>query len=186
VYRVACGGPTEGEDVGRGFKRKTATTIEPVFWRARPLKFYQTVIADYRLKGVIDITAGDGTLMTYCAKERIPYMGFCLSDAHKSALEQQGVQRLLESMFTAGDRLYQPELAVLMKAQKGNLGSEEKAPGIKGNNDGKAADLLKSFQDKLVALKGEKGEKDPSNPTKKPKVKNEKKDDDEEEGDSSE
>ena len=77
AFRVACGGPTADEEgPGRGNKRKTVNTVEPVFWRGRPVKFYQTLISDYKLeKGIIDLTAGDGTLMIHCAKERIPYLG---------------------------------------------------------------------------------------------------------------
>ena len=34
-YRIAVGGKTEGEELGRGIKRKSPDTIEPVFWHAR-------------------------------------------------------------------------------------------------------------------------------------------------------
>jgi hypothetical protein len=121
AFRIACGGPTADEEgPGRGNKRKTVHTVEPVFWRGRPVKFYQTLISDYKLeKGIIDLTAGDGTFMIHCAKERIPYLGFTLSEAHSKALKQRATQMLLKSMFTAGDRLYNPELALLMKAPGG-------------------------------------------------------------------
>ena len=168
VYRVACGGPTpEEEGPGRGVKRKTVQTVEPVFWRGRPLKCYQTLISDYKLeKGIIDLTPGDGTLLIHCAKERIPYFAFALSEAHAAALKQRAVQVILEAMFTAGDRLYSPELASLMRKPGSAVaaaGPAKKKGAASASTDGdaepKAAgspSILDEFAAKLAALKKQK------------------------------
>ena len=173
AYRLACGGPTADEEgPGRGTKRKTVNTVEPVFWRGRPVKFYQTLISDYKLeKGIIDLTAGDGTLMIHCAKERIPYLGFTLSEAHSKALKQRATAMLLEAMFTAGDRLYNPELALLMKAPvaaapSGPAKPSSQAAAVKRVVEpaaGATPGVLDEFQAKLAAFKKARGgEKDPA------------------------
>ncbi len=43
--------------------------MEPVFWRARPARFYENLVADYKLDAIVDLAAGDGTLMAFCAKD---------------------------------------------------------------------------------------------------------------------
>jgi hypothetical protein len=149
-FRVACGGPTVGEEVGTGVKRKTGATIEPVFWRSRPLKFYDSLISDYALSAIVDLTAADGTLMAHCAKERIPYFGFCLSERHAQLLKTRVVQQVLESFFTAGERECDLELAAMMTpaAQASAAGA-----GAAGAAAGSMPNALKDFQDKLKQFK---------------------------------
>jgi hypothetical protein len=108
VYRVAVGGRTPGEEdsgPGRGQKRKTMDTVEPVFWHARPLKLYKELLGSYKLAAIIDLTTGDGTLATHCAKSRIPYMGFTLSETHSELLKHRCVSALLESSCVEGEDL---------------------------------------------------------------------------------
>ena len=61
--------PVPGSPMSLGVKRKTANTVEPVFWRARPARFYENLVADYKLDAIVDLAAGDGTLMAFCAKD---------------------------------------------------------------------------------------------------------------------
>ncbi len=105
-FRVAVGGRTPGEEEdapGRGTKRKTGETIEPVFWHARPEKLYQELISSYKLGAIIDLTAGDGALAMICAKKRTPYLGFTLTDVHTEFLKHRCATALLESSFVEGD-----------------------------------------------------------------------------------
>ncbi len=105
-FRVAVGGRTPGEEEdapGRGTKRKTPDTIEPVFWHARPQKLYQELMSSYRLGAIIDLAAGDGTLAMICAKQRTPYLGFTLTDVHAEFLKHRCAAALLESAFVEGE-----------------------------------------------------------------------------------
>ena len=83
TYRVAVGGPTPGEaGPGRGAKRKSVDSRETAFWRSRPVKLLQELRHSYQLEGVIDFTIGDGAFALDCAKARVPYFGWCLTDVH--------------------------------------------------------------------------------------------------------
>lgn len=159
AYRVPCGGPTEGEEVGRGAKRKTLQTVEPVFWRGRPLKLYTTLVADYAMTAVIDVTPGDGTLLHHCISERIPYHGFCLSELHAKLLKAVAVQKILESMFTSGSKLYDPKLAVLMRTETNPTGVSSSSGGSAeegGKNGGKSASPLEQFKKSLDEAKAKR------------------------------
>jgi hypothetical protein len=117
IYRVPCGGPTDGdESVGRGCKRKTTSTKEPTFWHSRALMIYETLIADYHVHSIIDLTPGDGVLMIQCAIDRIPYFGFTLSPAHAEQLKIHATHEILKRMFLSSSKLYDPELAMLFKS----------------------------------------------------------------------
>ena len=107
--------------------------------------------------------------MIHCAKGRIPYLGFTLSEAHSKALKQRATAMLLEAMFTAGDRLYNPELALLMKAPvvatpSGQAKPSSQAAAVKRGVDpaaGATTGVLDEFQAKLAAFKKARGgEKD--------------------------
>lgn len=104
-YRVAVGGRTPGEEEGpgRGAKRKALDSLEPVFWHSRPISLYQELRHSYRIVAWIDLAPGDGVLATACAKERVPYLGFTLTDTHAEQLKCRIVTALLESSFTEGE-----------------------------------------------------------------------------------
>ena len=106
-FRVAVGGKTPGEEegLGRGSKRTSVGSVEPVFWHARPLQLYEDLVHSYHCCAVVDLTAGDGSLAALCAKKRIPYVGFTLSDTHTELLKQRCITALLESGFTEGEEL---------------------------------------------------------------------------------
>ena len=107
IYRVATGGRTPGEDKdtapGRGQKRATPETIEPVFWHGRPLKLYEELMFSYDLKAIIDFTPGDGVLLNACARRRLPYVCFGLSECHMNLLKQRCMTSLLESSTVEGE-----------------------------------------------------------------------------------
>ncbi|CAJ1452204.1 unnamed protein product [Effrenium voratum] len=83
TWRKAVGGVAQGDDnAGRGVKRKTADTVEPVFWHARPLKFWQEITHNFKLCALVDFACSDGVLAFACAKARIPYLGYALPTPH--------------------------------------------------------------------------------------------------------
>ena len=170
AYRIPCGGPTPDEQIGRGTQRKSLNTIEPVFWRSRPEKLYQTLLADYHITAVIDLTAGDGVLMTHCVKARLPYCGFALSEAHSKILKAVVTSKILEKMFQPGERgLYDPALANLLQPQaKGNdskktetdndKGSDTKGEKRKISEAAEETNVLKEFEQRLADAKKKKGQ----------------------------
>ena len=120
-FRVACGGPTkgQGEDApGRGTKRKTPSTVEPVFWHGRPGVVWAEILHSYRLGAVVDLTVGDGQLALQCARQRIPYFGFCLTAVHATKLCEHLIEEIMNGMLQESDPMFDPKLAALMQQPK--------------------------------------------------------------------
>jgi hypothetical protein len=163
AYRIAVGGKTEGEEIGRGAKRKGADTVEPTFWHSRPRKFYQELIHRYRPKAILDFSMGDGVLALESAKARIPYLGFGLTTTHVELLKAHLVQEMMKVFYTEGEKEYDPELAVLFKTQSAKTEPPTKktkgATGASGSNSSgdasgsSATNLLDAFKKKLEAFK---------------------------------
>ena len=130
------------------------------------MKFYDTLIADYGLTAIIDLTAADGTLMTHRAKERIPYFGFCLTECHATLLKTRVVQQVLESMFTPGERECDLELVAMM-TPKGHP-AQTNEPSKTGTDTGTGQSTLTDFQEKLKQFKAmaEKSPEEGSGPKK--------------------
>ena len=107
-FRIDCGGKTKGEvdPPGRGVKRKSMKDEEPVFFHARPIMFYDCLQKTYHLKAVIDLCVADGKFATHCARHRIPYAGFAVSEEHAKLVRARCLQQLMECSYTegAGDR----------------------------------------------------------------------------------
>ena len=160
-YQKAVGGKTEGEEVGRGIKRKTGATVEPVFWHSRPAKLFQELVGSYKLtKGIIDFGMGDGVLATYCALNRIPYFGFALTETHLKLVKEKIIAGILDAMATEGGKEYNPHFASMLKGtistapEQGNKRPRKTAHAKPEPAEGKSADdLLKGFKDKIDALR---------------------------------
>ncbi|CAK0812470.1 unnamed protein product, partial [Prorocentrum cordatum] len=155
AFRVEAGGGTKGEEgPGRGNKRKTVDTVEPVFWRGRPVKFYTELKHSYRMGKCIDISVGDGTLAVLCAQNRIPYFGFSLNEKHAKAVRQRCIQVMLERKFTEGDKSYDPELAKLFKIAAAPEEHASKRPRVTGGGPlGDKQDSKQSGQQTLDEFK---------------------------------
>lgn len=128
----------------------------------------------WRLKSIIDLGASDGNLAIHCAKHRIPYLGFTLTEGHTAALQERCLKELLQSMLHEGDPLYNPDLALLLKKEdKGatNLKKEKGQGGTKASKaekdqKGKTAtgsggsaggpEVLDRFKQQLDAIKAQR------------------------------
>ena len=86
-------------------------------------------------------------------QERIPYVGFCLSEMHAKLIKARSIQQVLESFFVAGEREWDPALASMLTAQadptKTNVGPEPKT----STEDSSKTTIMDEFQKKLEAFK---------------------------------
>ena len=69
--------------------------MEPAFWHCRDPKMYQEMRVSYCLCAVIDFSMGSGDFALECAKARVPYHGFALSEKHASLVKKRIVQEML-------------------------------------------------------------------------------------------
>ena len=85
-------------------------------------------------------------------QERIPYVGFCLSEMHAKLIKARSIQQVLESFFVAGEREWDPALASMLTAQadptKTNVGPEPKT----STEDSSKTTIMDEFQKKLEAF----------------------------------
>ena len=103
--------------------------LVPQCYHSMSADLYDEIIHSYCLTAIIDLTCNDGILAEVCVRKRMPYMGVCLSDTHKEAIEKRVCDRTFHNFQEEGD-LYQAELVEFGKKRKA---SEETAstPGTK-------------------------------------------------------
>ena len=176
-YRVEVGGKTKGagEMELQRAKRKGATDMEPAFWHGRPPTLYHELIHSYQLKAIVDLSPGDGTLAVLCCKLRVPYLGFTLTDVHTELVKHYCLQQLLVAACTEGDKLYEPDLALMFKTPAGGISQQGPmakrhrptelitagASNSSGTTSGaNTSNILETFKKKVEELKKKKLEED--------------------------
>ncbi|CAE7232863.1 hsdFM [Symbiodinium sp. CCMP2592] len=153
-YRMAVGGRTPGEDpdqsAGRGCG-KPRTTVEPVFWHGRPEIMYQEMVSSYGFTALIDCQAADGVLASLAATERLPYIGFCLTETHLKKLQEVVVFRVLKEMARPNSKVHESKLVeTLGAASSSATPTPATVPQGGGNSGGgstsTAQSVLSQFQ----------------------------------------
>ena len=87
------------------------TNIEPVFMHSLSHKFHEELIHSYCIHALVDGTPGGGAAAFAAITKRIPYLGLCLSDAHKDLLTQRLLHLVFKEMEREGSVLYEPGMA---------------------------------------------------------------------------
>jgi len=77
--------------------------LEPAFWHSRPKELYAEIRHSYQIAAFLDLAPGDGVLAALCAKERVPYLGFTLSETHTKLLRERIVSVLMDSILVEGE-----------------------------------------------------------------------------------
>jgi hypothetical protein len=138
--RVAVGGPTgddddDDEDVDMGptdyadtpptVASKTSTpstmvttaatgrlgtNMEPVFYQAMPVEFYEDLMSSCFLSDVIHLTAGDGAAAKAALIRRVNYFGVCLTENHVEALYTHLTEWMIKQFGDPSSAFYQPSM----------------------------------------------------------------------------
>ena len=89
------------------------------------------------IKGVVDLTPGDGELAHLCITKRIPYIGFPLTDTHMIRLMGHLRSRVWKDVKTEGSEMYEVGLVEIMgQAEKNETEGQEGQEGQEGLGDG--------------------------------------------------
>ena len=115
-----------------------------MFYHGHPIKLDEEVVHSYDLEAVIDLSAGNGQLALTCIRQRKPYFGITLTEAHSAELINWLTSKVWSSFLDESSKLYVPALAKIMAAEEGDAddpaGSPaKKAKGKKGKATGQAA-----------------------------------------------
>ena len=114
----------------RRAKPRNDDTVEPVFFHAMPVMFFEELIHDFSLGAVINIGVGDGALALACMRSRIPYTGFCLTEEHKVGVEARLEGQMLQGALNPKDKWYDPVLVkALTSAHKGSAAPPDTPQG---------------------------------------------------------
>lgn len=112
--------------------RKDSDAEAVFMWDSHPL-FYESLLHDYFIKNVIDLTPGSGVLAFVCIEQRVGCICICMSEAHAAGIRNCLLTKIVAGMSKEGSKLYQPKFAKLLKddpEKKPTLPSPPK-PGAK-------------------------------------------------------
>ena len=101
----------EGEQLARNPHNE-----EAVFFDTVPVKLARDYIHCYPCKRVIDLTAGDGSFILACVKQRVPVLAVAFSEAHRELLKHFAVQQLFCDAQLSDDPLHDPALTAAIGA----------------------------------------------------------------------
>lgn len=82
---------------------KSDTVSEPVFYGGLPSNLWKNIFLAYGVKGVIDVSAGEGEVCKAAMLLRKPCLAFCFSDVHVKLLFDHLVTWMLANMADAGN-----------------------------------------------------------------------------------
>ena len=138
--------------------------LESVFSAAvLPTDFYRDLIKGHSAKGLLDLSVGQGCSARACLLERVPFVGFTLSEQHSKRLEVQLTDFIVAEMKREGSTHYRPEAC---NSGDGEGNSEEKPKPKPKPNSNKGGKPNKN----KPAEKEEEGEEVPEPPQKKTKT----------------
>ena len=94
--------------------RKDSDAQAVFMWESHPL-FYESLLHDYFIKNVIDLTPGSGVLAFVCIEQRVGCICICMSEAHAAGIRNCLLTKIVAGMSKEGSKLYQPKFAKLLK-----------------------------------------------------------------------
>ena len=158
-HRVAVGGPTgddddDDEDVDMGqpddadtpptiatSSSTTVTTaptgrlgsnVEPVFYQAMPVEFYDDLMSSCFLSDVIHLTVGDGAAAKAALIRRVNFFGVCLSENHVEQLYTHLTDWMLKQFGEPSSAFYQPSMNKKRPAPSADAGANPTPTGAGG------------------------------------------------------
>ena len=89
---------------------RLGTDIEPVFYQAMPVEFYEDLMSSCFLSDVIHLTAGDGAAAKAALARRVNYFGVCLSENHVTALYLHLTEWMIKQFADSTSPFYQASM----------------------------------------------------------------------------
>ncbi len=152
----------QGSDEAKKELRSEDPTPEAFFQNAMlPVQFFQDMFVSYSVLGLLDLAVGNGEAAKAAVQARLPYVGFCASEAYCKRFEEMLTDFVLACMKEEGNPLYRQPCASALGLSTGG--------GNKVENTSPEQDKGKAHKDKKKQkkLKEEKTEKEESRKRKK-------------------
>ena len=116
---------------------------EPAFYHSYPETLYEDLLKAFNIKGVIDLTPGEGVLARAAFKRSIPFVGLPFTESHRDLLQAHLDTLLVGSLLDGESDTYSPKLhttllaAVPEEDKKGGRGGRGRGRGRGGRGRGK-------------------------------------------------
>ena len=111
-------------------------------------------MASYNLSALIDCQVADGVLASLAAVQRLPYIGFCLTETHLKKVQEIIVCRVLKDMARPNSKVHESKL---VETLAGTTASSRSTPATGqgapvpaangGSGSSTAQNVLDEFQD---------------------------------------
>ena len=105
---------------------RTDDNVEPVFYHAWGEDVYAEFMHIWGWKAVVDATPGPGYCALAAVMADLPYLGICLTDAHRDALTEQIVKMVFAEMQREGSSIYDPRIIEALKGSESQAKGKEK------------------------------------------------------------
>eukprot|EP00435_Cladocopium_sp_Y103_P027001 s4446_g6.t1 len=123
-----------------------------------PVEFFRDLVKGHSAKAMLDLAAGQGNAAKGCLMERLPYVGFVLSEAHARKLEVLLTDFIVQQMKVEGSAHYRPEACAQPGAEEQGTNEEPKPKGKKNKNSGSDAEPKPKKTRKGAAKNADEGE----------------------------
>ena len=129
-----------------------------------PCAFYESLYKSHSIVGIIDASVGTGQAAKAALLQRLPFLGFALTESHVASLQDHLIDFIQEQFTDESSPLYRPKAASVLKA---GASAEKDAGKDAGQKDAGKKDAGKKEEEEEEE---EKGEKNPKKKGKKRKV----------------
>ena len=114
---------------GKNTETCAAENREPVFYTSYGKEYFEEWIGLLNMTDMIHLTASDGAAAMACLTHRVGYLGMCMSDSHKEALETYLHTWMLKEFGREKSTFFQPTYDVEGKGtDKDDKDKKEKKP----------------------------------------------------------
>ena len=116
---------TQCSDADNDGQKPKASDVQPAFFFESPEAAAMELLHSLGATSVVDLSCGSGHFAMTAIRNRIPFLGVCLTNAHMQALSQRLTSRVLTLMTDANEKaLYDAGLAASMQQAAKEQGDE--------------------------------------------------------------
>ena len=137
TFMVLVGGPNPHPEVVRPTFEESK---DPVCWYPQSREFYETILIDFQLKGLVDFCTVDLELPMTCILHSIPFVGLVPTPYAVQKCRNKMIQKVWGAFLDPNSPLYESRLSEIVAVEEiadDEAGEGEPNQGSKGASKGK-------------------------------------------------
>ena len=127
MFKVLVGGPNPAPEV---VKPDLGKDREPISWYPQGQEFYESILLDFQLKGIVDMCAVDLALPLTCICLQLPYVGITPTAEAVMLCRNKLLRMVWESMQNADSALFETGLVEILQNGVAADGNDEEDPVV--------------------------------------------------------